>query len=471
MKGNLAVLSLLGLFLIGAIWISVWAPEVAVERATTTSRSWSDYDAGKAPWADTADALETAKAAAAPYGKALPKDVSAQLASAQKAHDKVVGSLEKRGSKLYGLYCAQCHGPEGAGDGEAAKWLPVEPRHLGRGIYRFRSTFADINPTDADIYRTLSVGSLGSPMPGFEKVLSPEDRWALVAHVKSLSERWTKPGRMLKKNLAKRWVPIELALGPEPENLDELAAKHGPELYELACANCHGPEGYGDGPNAATQKDESGPEARDIRPRNFYRPWKFKRGRNARDVAYSVVTGLAGTGMPAHYNLLWGKGDSSAIETREKVWAVSQYVANLSNDRPQPIRPRWQDPGGRLARRADVEIWLRERAWQYERLLDRAKNTWGPVGKIEVPQGATVRLYFQPYDNGVGHGQGIALSGYERAVYASNRLVQDGMITITFRAMRAGEFPFYNPTQSAPGRILARMKGTLVVKPRATAAE
>jgi len=82
--------------------------------------------------------------------------------------------------------CWECHGHAGKGDGEKGPGLkgddgfPVPPADLTTG--EFKS-----GPTVRDIFRTVSTGLSGTPMPSYAGSLSAEDRWALAYYVLSLS--------------------------------------------------------------------------------------------------------------------------------------------------------------------------------------------------------------------------------------------------------------------------------------------
>jgi cytochrome c oxidase cbb3-type subunit I/II len=82
--------------------------------------------------------------------------------------------------------CWECHGNGGKGDGDKAAGLqddfgfPLRPADLTSG--QFKS-----GPAVEDIFRTLSTGLSGTPMPSYRDSLSEEDRWALAHHVVSLS--------------------------------------------------------------------------------------------------------------------------------------------------------------------------------------------------------------------------------------------------------------------------------------------
>jgi cytochrome c oxidase cbb3-type subunit 2 len=82
--------------------------------------------------------------------------------------------------------CWECHGQTGKGDGEKAAGLkddfgfPIRPADLTSG--QFKS-----GPAVEDIFRTMSTGLSGSPMPSFRDSLSEQDRWALAYYVLALS--------------------------------------------------------------------------------------------------------------------------------------------------------------------------------------------------------------------------------------------------------------------------------------------
>lgn len=82
--------------------------------------------------------------------------------------------------------CWECHGMTGRGDGEKAAGLkddwgfPIRPANLTSG--QFKS-----GPAVSDIYRTISTGLAGTPMPSFRAAFPDADRWALANYILSLS--------------------------------------------------------------------------------------------------------------------------------------------------------------------------------------------------------------------------------------------------------------------------------------------
>ena len=78
---------------------------------------------------------------------------------------------------LFSAYCAQCHGE--TGDGQGTQVLDRPARSFKDGGFSFGNT------RDA-IFRTISSGIGGTPMPGYADSLSVEERTALAAYVQTL---------------------------------------------------------------------------------------------------------------------------------------------------------------------------------------------------------------------------------------------------------------------------------------------
>jgi mono/diheme cytochrome c family protein len=120
------------------------------------------------------------------------------------------------GKKLYEeTGCGKCHGTLGRGDGASAPTLkddwgnPIRPADLSQP-WTFRG-----GATREDIFRTMSTGLNGTPMPSFGDALKPEQRWAITDFIASLSDGATTPGYsnlVIAKHVAN---PIDLAKGAE----------------------------------------------------------------------------------------------------------------------------------------------------------------------------------------------------------------------------------------------------------------
>jgi mono/diheme cytochrome c family protein len=92
------------------------------------------------------------------------------------------------GKKLYEENgCLKCHGTVGRGDGPSAPTLvddfsnPIRAADLAQ-----RWTFRG-GSTREDIFRTMTTGLNGTPMPSFADALKPEQRWAITDFIASLS--------------------------------------------------------------------------------------------------------------------------------------------------------------------------------------------------------------------------------------------------------------------------------------------
>jgi cytochrome c oxidase cbb3-type subunit 2 len=100
---------------------------------------------------------------------------------------KPSSALLARGSEVWrSAKCWECHGESGRGDGEKAAGLEddfgfaIPPANLTTG--QFKS-----GPDVKDIFRTITTGLNGTPMPSYGDTQSEDDRWALAYYVLSLS--------------------------------------------------------------------------------------------------------------------------------------------------------------------------------------------------------------------------------------------------------------------------------------------
>jgi mono/diheme cytochrome c family protein len=115
------------------------------------------------------------------------------------------------GKKLYEeAGCIKCHGTRGRGDGPSAPTLkddwgyPIRAADLTQ-----RWTFRGGSSRE-DIFRTMTTGLNGTPMPSFVEALQPEQRWAITDYIVSLSG------------------------GSDPGYTNLVVAKHVPEPIDVA---------------------------------------------------------------------------------------------------------------------------------------------------------------------------------------------------------------------------------------------
>ena len=94
----------------------------------------------------------------------------------------------EQGKKLYEeTGCAKCHGTLGRGDGPSAPTLKDDCDHPIRAADLTQSWTFRGGATREDIFRTMSTGFNGTPMPAFVDGLSAEQRWAITDYIASLS--------------------------------------------------------------------------------------------------------------------------------------------------------------------------------------------------------------------------------------------------------------------------------------------
>jgi mono/diheme cytochrome c family protein len=124
-------------------------------------------------------ALGLGALAAAQDGK--PADEWKAPARAAKKKNPVASDEKSiaAGKEVYTKNCFSCHGPEGKGDGPAAKDLEKRPGNLSDP-----KLWAQ---TDGALFWKVTEGR--KPMPTFEKLLSEEERWSVINYVRTLAPK------------------------------------------------------------------------------------------------------------------------------------------------------------------------------------------------------------------------------------------------------------------------------------------
>ena len=108
----------------------------------------------------------------------------------------VDAKLAPLGKRMYtDAGCAQCHGSAGKGDGPSANELKDDG---GQSIAPTDLTLKPFKSGEnpADLYRTLSTGLNGTPMPSYADVLTPRERWSLVFYILSIATNERRRGMM-----------------------------------------------------------------------------------------------------------------------------------------------------------------------------------------------------------------------------------------------------------------------------------
>jgi mono/diheme cytochrome c family protein len=337
----------------------------------------------------------------------------------------------ERGKTVYAQNCLACHGANGDGKGDAAAFLLPKPRNFAQANFRLRSTGPSHLPTDVDLFRAVSLGMVGTPMPPWRVNLSDEDRWAVVEYIKTFSPRFADTNEDRKS---------VVSLSTPPPRSEATVAEGKALFTKLACITCHGESGHGDGTSAATLVDDS--QTR-IKPRDFSKPTAFKSGYATKEIVRTILTGFNGTPMVGFYGTV----------SEPDAWKLAYYVETFAKPSGPAaiarasqnflIREQLGEP--------DLRIKLIERAWKYD----------PPV--IRVKKGQIVEVTFEPTDNGLGVGHGFAISGYDEAVFLNGAMV-GAPKTVKFRADHAGKFTFYCATQCSTEKLHPMMNGTLIVE-------
>jgi mono/diheme cytochrome c family protein len=246
-----------------------------------------------------------------------------------KAMESHIGGLtgHSKDAKMdYRRYCAGCHGDLGDGNGENAVWLDPKPRDFTIATFKCRSTPTGTLPTDEDLYNTIARGLTNSNMPIWN-TFGRQQRADLVAYIKTFSARWEKE---------KAGEPIKIPAEP-PVTIESIS--HGKALFtKLECWKCHGPQGKGDGPSAATLTDS---KDQPIRPYNFAAgkdDSRFKCGGANADIYRIFITGVDGTPMPSF---------ADVIQPND-AWDLVHFLRTLQTSRHSKENDVLRAAGGRI---------------------------------------------------------------------------------------------------------------------------
>ena len=86
-----------------------------------------------------------------------------------------------RGRAVYLTYCAQCHGYNYDGKGTVGQSFYPLPTDL-------RSSKVQLTP-DGELFKSISYGIPGGRQPPLQTTVTPDDRWRVIAYIKSLGVR------------------------------------------------------------------------------------------------------------------------------------------------------------------------------------------------------------------------------------------------------------------------------------------
>jgi DMSO reductase family type II enzyme heme b subunit len=249
-----------------------------------------------------------------------------------------------QGKDIYFRRCSFCHGLLGDGNGPAADFMDPRPRDFTLGTFKFRTTQSGELPTDADLFRTVSRGLSGTGMQAFDgdlvkSGLSEEQRWAVIAYIKTFAQEFDDP----EIDPIKTGKVINLP-DDRPAYSEEIVAK-GKAVFERAkCWECHGKQGRGDGQKSFDRKDDWGFP---IRIRNVTHPWKIKGGTAVEDIYMRFSTGINGTPMPSFVKAL-------SVEDR---WYLANFIKSLQHKRTDHQVLKAMPTDGAVPDAPDAAVW------------------------------------------------------------------------------------------------------------------
>jgi DMSO reductase family type II enzyme heme b subunit len=101
--------------------------------------------------------------------------------------------LRKRGAEVFqtdtGGGCYKCHGNQGRGNGKEAGTHKDDPGYLVLPADLTKGwRYKNWGHSPKDIFRAVSLGLNGTPMPGYDGAIESQDRWAVTYFVTSLIE-------------------------------------------------------------------------------------------------------------------------------------------------------------------------------------------------------------------------------------------------------------------------------------------
>ncbi len=244
------------------------------------------------------------------------------------------------GQASYEMRCSQCHGSTGDGDGPGKLFMHPRPRAFkDSSAYKFRST--KTLPTDLDLFRVISEGLPGTSMPGFD-ILPEQERWDLVAFLKTLSTDFADP------EMAEETVAYEELVNPKaPEMVDGWLAEGRAIYEEQKCAQCHGESGLGNGKSWRTLYFRTDtPYQKQVFPANLANVESYRNGSDIEDIFRTVTTGLVT--MPSYRDSL----------NEEQRWKLAYYVRSLgTEDRERPDETVVASRVEKTPETSDAEVW------------------------------------------------------------------------------------------------------------------
>jgi mono/diheme cytochrome c family protein len=177
----------------------------------------------------------------------------------------------KAGEEIYKGLCARCHGEKGDGKGVTYLYLDPAPRDLTKAAFM-------TSKTEDRFLQSLKNGIPGTSMPPWERVLTDEQRRAVLAYVFQTFVR-EPPGQAKEHKVPEK--------NPVASNADSI--HRGEAIFLERCTGCHGRKADGKGPNSP----DISPRPRNLRNSFFISSVPDRR------LFDSILYGVQGTAMPS----------------------------------------------------------------------------------------------------------------------------------------------------------------------------
>jgi DMSO reductase family type II enzyme heme b subunit len=237
--------------------------------------------------------------------------ITAVMILASSSPSFAAGNAEK-GKTIYAKRCWWCHGKTGGADGPASKFLIPPPRDFTAGLFKFKTSPAKVEiARDEDMFNMITDGMPGTGMPSWKSLLSDQDRWDVVAYIKTLTDLFKGQANPPALDYSKK-------VATSKESIEK-----GAKAFEAAkCFECHGTRGKG---NMMKKLKEDG-GAR-VWPRNFTKAQTFRAGHTPEAIFSRVTNGIPGTPMTSFAADTTGNGKLS----EEDRWHVANYVMSLED--------------------------------------------------------------------------------------------------------------------------------------------
>ncbi len=256
-------------------------------------------------------------------------------------------------AELYARHCGGCHGPQGDGNGRAARHLWPKARDFRGGKFRLVSTMNGV-PSREDLDCVLREGMPGTSMRAYDELADHERslllREVLRLHREGVREKLVRTLRAQEEEIDEEEVReiVDLCTtAGEPVRVPEIGAggsqavERGRETYfALGCDNCHGDDGTGvfDTP----LYDDHG---RPAPPRDLVRD-PMKGGDDPASIYLRVVLGMPGTPHPAAASV----GEDQLIDLVRFCRSLSREPKQLLTNHQRAVEVsrrlvQWASPG------------------------------------------------------------------------------------------------------------------------------